>query len=323
MEDSLTNPLFLSLHFIKLNDYYIINILSINMSSNITELSLEVGGINGDAKYLDYTGLKTFYKGINSTWWPKKKTEVSSELKSYLTGVYLPLTGGELTGGLTVSGNIYPGTSGVFNLGKPETSSNGVVTESAILWNGVYAKRVEAEEVAAGKFSGEFSGKLNGNADTASSTTGSLIFGNRNDVTDSDPKNIAQIFSYNGKNNTYLTTGDGLVIKVDPYNVAGSGKDQLVFQIGHSNTITAGTISGSSSNEPAEYESMIQIPSITYDAHGHITSVTTTSIKMPKDLLDGKPGSYYASAESVSELKQSYLSIGSIDNIEKLINDNW
>lgn len=60
----------------------------------------------------------------------------------------------------------------------------------------------------------------------------------------------------------------------------GAGLTQDANVIKHINSIAAGTISGSSSTG-LSFGSTINIPSITYDNTGHISSVTTTSVKLP------------------------------------------
>lgn len=60
----------------------------------------------------------------------------------------------------------------------------------------------------------------------------------------------------------------------------GAGLTQEANIIKHINSIAAGTISGSSSTG-LSFGSTINIPSITYDNTGHISSVTTTSVKLP------------------------------------------
>jgi hypothetical protein len=79
-------------------------------------------------------------------------------------------------------------------------------------------------------------------------------------------------------------TADGnITISADsePY-VAGTGLtlDGQIFN--HSNSITAGTVSGSSGG--TSFGGTVNIPSITYDAQGHITATGTTSITLPANI---------------------------------------
>lgn len=71
---------------------------------------------------------------------------------------------------------------------------------------------------------------------------------------------------------TFLSTlgGTGLVLTHDATNG---------IVLDHSNSIAAGTSSGSSGT--LTFGGSISIPSISYDAQGHITSVSTTSVTLP------------------------------------------
>lgn len=60
----------------------------------------------------------------------------------------------------------------------------------------------------------------------------------------------------------------------------GDGLTQDGNIVKHSSSIAAGTISGSSSTG-LSFGNTINIPSITYNTSGHITGVTTTSVKLP------------------------------------------
>ena len=67
-----------------------------------------------------------------------------------------------------------------------------------------------------------------------------------------------------------LTAGTGI-------SITGTGSSRT---IGHSNAITAGTVKGDN-NKTLTFGGTFTIPSITYDAQGHITSTTTTTMTMP------------------------------------------
>ena len=57
---------------------------------------------------------------------------------------------------------------------------------------------------------------------------------------------------------------------------------QGVATIGHANTaITAGTASGTSNSGNLAFGATVTLPSVTYDAYGHITATGTTSFKLP------------------------------------------
>lgn len=68
-------------------------------------------------------------------------------------------------------------------------------------------------------------------------------------------------------NNTTYTAGTGLSLSGTTFN--------------HSNSITAGTASGGSGTK--NFGDSFTIPSISYDAQGHVTSTTTTSVTLPNE----------------------------------------
>jgi hypothetical protein len=63
---------------------------------------------------------------------------------------------------------------------------------------------------------------------------------------------------------------------------AGTGLSLSSTTFNHSNSITAGTVAGTATSTLA-YSGSFKIPSITYDAQGHITSTTTTTITLPAE----------------------------------------
>lgn len=62
----------------------------------------------------------------------------------------------------------------------------------------------------------------------------------------------------------------------------GSGLTMSGEVLNHSNSITSGTVKGDN-NKTLTYGGTFTIPSITYDAQGHITNVGTTTMTMPAD----------------------------------------
>lgn len=80
------------------------------------------------------------------------------------------------------------------------------------------------------------------------------------------PTNNGVKISSSYKNTTY-SSGTGITISNDN-------------KINHSNSVTAGTAKGDNSKTLA-YNGTFTIPSITYDAQGHITSTSTTTMTMP------------------------------------------
>lgn len=75
-----------------------------------------------------------------------------------------------------------------------------------------------------------------------------------------------------------LIAGSNVTLTPDTSNdsVTIAAKDTVYT---HPNTVTAGTVSGSSGS--VSHGGTINIPSITYNANGHITSTTTTSVTLP------------------------------------------
>ena len=267
--------------------------------------------ITGENKYLNKDGLSKFFNILNGKWGDNKITSFENSFTSSIAESYLSLKGGTLTGGLTTQ-NINPSESLTYNLGSPSTQES-----EGVKWLGVYANTVEANIVSANKFNGDISG----NADSASSTKGTLYFGNRNTDDSSTPKNITPVFDYNGKIPTYITAERGLTL-VQDLNNTSIQDNVLYYGIGHSNSVTSGTVSGSSGQ--IEYGGQINIPSISFDSHGHITGVNDTKITLPQDTLNGKPGSYYEGL--VTTLKNEIDGkLGEItdEDIEAIINESW
>lgn len=62
---------------------------------------------------------------------------------------------------------------------------------------------------------------------------------------------------------------------------AGTGLSLSGTTFNHSNNITAGTISDGGSTRTLAFGGTFKIPSVTYDAQGHITSTNTTTLTMP------------------------------------------
>lgn len=96
--------------------------------------------------------------------------------------------------------------------------------------------------------------------------------------------------SINTINNTTITAGDGLsgggTIGNNDHNItlsinANRGLNIVNDNVGHINSITAGSVTGSSGD--IAFGGAINIPQITYDAQGHITSASTTTINLPTD----------------------------------------
>ena len=80
-----------------------------------------------------------------------------------------------------------------------------------------------------------------------------------------------------------VTGSGGITISRDDYTV-GTGADAYSFKgkvtISHTNSITAGTAKGDNS-KTLTFGGTFTIPTVTYDAQGHITSKGTTTMTMP------------------------------------------
>ena len=80
-----------------------------------------------------------------------------------------------------------------------------------------------------------------------------------------------------------LTGTDGSTSSItdsDTTYSAGTGLSLSGTKFNHSNSITAGTVSGS--NGSLSYSGSFIIPKITYDAQGHITKTETTTVTLPR-----------------------------------------
>ncbi len=104
----------------------------------------------------------------------------------------------------------------------------------------------------------------------------------------SDGNNIAEAPNHNGtlKFNAganvavAVSTGGVTISATDTKYTSGTGITVSGTTINHSNSITAGTASGDA-NKTLTFGGTFTIPSITYDAQGHIKSKTVTTMTMP------------------------------------------
>lgn len=88
---------------------------------------------------------------------------------------------------------------------------------------------------------------------------------------------------------TGVTAGNGLTGGGSSGSVtlnvgAGAGLTVAADSIGHTNSVTAGTAKGSDT-KTLTFGGTFTLPSITYDAQGHITTKGTTTMTMPSDRL--------------------------------------
>ena len=85
-----------------------------------------------------------------------------------------------------------------------------------------------------------------------------------------------------GDTGSFTATEDG-----DSFKIAGDGAEIStsvsgdVVTVAHATHVTAGTIAGTSSSAAVAHGSKIAIPSITYNAAGHITATSTTEFQLP------------------------------------------
>ena len=104
----------------------------------------------------------------------------------------------------------------------------------------------------------------------------------------SDGTNVAESPSHDGTlkfnkgSNVNITVGtDGVTISAtDTKYTQGSGISIEGTTINHSNSVTAGTAKGDNS-KTLTFGGTFTIPSITYDAQGHVTAKGTTTMTMP------------------------------------------
>lgn len=104
----------------------------------------------------------------------------------------------------------------------------------------------------------------------------------------SDGTNVAESPSHDGTlkfnkgSNVNITVGTGgvTISATDTKYTQGSGISIKGTTINHSNSVTAGTAKGDDSKTLA-FGGTFTIPSITYDAQGHVTAKGTTTMTMP------------------------------------------
>lgn len=79
---------------------------------------------------------------------------------------------------------------------------------------------------------------------------------------------------------TALEDGDSFKIAGDGSEISTSVSNDVVT-VAHATHVTAGTVAGTSSSAAVAHGSKIAIPSITYNAAGHITATSTTEFQLP------------------------------------------
>lgn len=173
----------------------------------------------------------------------------------------------------------------------PETGNTGAIGTSDNPWATVYATNIY--------------GALTGNASTATALatgidvqvgnktisdwtgTGDLTFSLADIAPEASTssKGWMSIADKSKLDSIQVTSGGGIVVNtIQGTNGINASTDQTsgITTISHSNTqITAGTASGTNSSSNLAFGATVTLPSVTYDAFGHITAKGTTSFKLP------------------------------------------
>lgn len=87
-------------------------------------------------------------------------------------------------------------------------------------------------------------------------------------------------------NNTTYSAGTGLSLSGTTFN--------------HSNSITAGTVSDGGSTRTLAFDGTFKIPSVTYDAQGHIKSTSTITLTMPSAPSSVSTADAFSSAATIT-----------------------
>lgn len=209
---------------------------------------------------------------------------------------------------ITVDGNTETVINNQGSLGTFYSSSkvNELIRQAAANMNAMTYKGVVASDTFATTVAGAQKGdtyKANGEIVIGSQTakTGDLIIYKGDDLADgSAPANtdfdvissgdeIDSQFELSGTNNTIAltnTTKDN----TPAGSVSVSGTDGIsaevtnnALSIKHTNTVKAGSVGEESSNVSPAAGNSFKVPSITYDAQGHIKSASNITVTLPKD----------------------------------------
>lgn len=170
---------------------------------------------------------------------------------------------------------------------------------NAMTYKGVVASDTFANAVAGAQKGDTY--KANGQIVIGSQTakTGDLIIYKGNDLADGKaPANtdfdiipsgdeIDSQFALSGSNNAIVLTNTTSKNTAGSVSVSGSNGISAqvagnALSIKHTNEISAGSVGASSNVSPAAGESFT-IPSISYDAQGHITSASNITVTLPAD----------------------------------------
>ena len=207
---------------------------------------------------------------------------------------------------ITVDGDTETTINNQGSLGKFYSSSkvDELIRQAAANMNAMTYKGVVASDTFAATVRGAQKGdtyKANGEIVIGSQTakTGDLIIYKGDDLADgSAPANanfdiipsgdeIDSQFALSGSNNKIVLTNTTSKNTAGFVNVSGSDGisaqvSNNALSIKHTNEISAGSVGESSNVSPAAGTSF-KIPSISYDAQGHITSANNITVTLPKD----------------------------------------
>lgn len=129
-------------------------------------------------------------------------------------------------------------------------------------------------------------------------------------------KNGSAVASFTANSSSNVTAN----IEVPSYS-AGSGLTLSGTMFSHSNNIIAGTISEGGSARTLAFDGTFKIPSITYDAQGHIKSVSTIQLTMPGNpntdthyISKNVVGSSTATSNTTSILSNGNVYLNSVEN---------
>lgn len=129
-------------------------------------------------------------------------------------------------------------------------------------------------------------------------------------------KNGSTVASFTANSSSNVTAN----IEVPSYS-AGSGLTLSGTMFSHSNNITAGTISEGGLARTLDFDGTFKIPSITYDAQGHIKSVSTIQLTMPGNpntdthyISKNVVGSSTATSNTTSILSNGNVYLNSVEN---------
>lgn len=104
-------------------------------------------------------------------------------------------------------------------------------------------------------------------------------------ITRSKNGTAGDVVQFVAGSNVTLTAESGklTIAATDTTYTAGSGLTLSGTQFKHSNSITSGTVSEGGSARTLTFGGTFNIPSVTYDAQGHITSTSTITLTMPSN----------------------------------------